>query len=457
MEEKVVNKMRFWLVILAVVALLASVVGTAVPVLASVAGKPNLEVTVVGSQELTLGQVGALQIMVQNIGTFSGDVDDPADQVMATGYLTATGVTLVPPCTTAVGVNVTLTSESSSIEVVSGAAFIGTLSRGMSTTQPITLQLYIHEDAQPGTYKLDVAFEYQYLKDVDWLNPGEASPQFGFHWGSRVQQAQISITVIGAYFSAVVTKTEGVVAGATGIITMDIQNSGASEAYDVTAEIVPGTSISPVGPASFLGDISGNSSVATQLKVSVSKEAIAKNSSVNVLVKYKDDRDVPRQSLLTIGVMVEGKLNFEVQTVQVNGRLTPGSERVITIPVVNAGNYEAEDAVARINVVNPFATAPFSTTDDTAYIGTLQPGESGLAKFKISVDADAVPKPYVLEVEVQYWDSLGNSYTSDTMRATVTVQQPSGLPTLAIVLISVAVVAVVVVLLNVVRRRRQRA
>jgi len=452
-----INKMRFWLIISLVGALLASVVGTTAPVLASVAGKPNLEVTMVGSQELTVGQVGTFQIMIQNIGTFSGDVEDPADQVMALGYLTATGVTLVPPCTTAVAVTANLTSGSSSIEVVSGAASIGTLSRGMSTTQPITFQLYIHKDAQPGTYKLDLKLEYQYLSDVDWLNPGGTPPQFDFHWGSRVQQAQISITVVGTYFSAVVTQTEGVRAGATGIITVDIQNSGASEAYGVTAEIAPGTSISPVGPASFLGDVLGNSSVTTQLKVSVSKEAIAKTSSVGILVKYKDGRDIPRQSLLTVGVMVVGKLNFEVQTIQVDGSLTQGSEKVITIPIVNAGDYEAKDAVARINIVNPFATAPFSTTDDTAYIGTLQPGESGSARFRISVDADAVPKPYILEVEVQYWDSLGNSYTSDTVRATVTVQQPSGVSTMTIILISLAVVAVVVVLFNVVRRRRKRA
>jgi hypothetical protein len=441
--------------ILAVVALLASIVGTTTSALAAVSGKPNLEVTVVGSQELPVGQIGTFQIMVQNIGTFSGDVEDPADQVMATGYLTATGVALVPPCTTAVGVNVTLTSGVSAIEVISGAAFIGTVSRGMSTTQPITFQLYIHKDAQPGTYKLDLKLEYQYLSDVDWLNPGGTSPQFDFHWGNRVQQAQISITVVGTYFSAVVTQTEGVRAGAAGIITLDIQNNGASEAYGVTAEIAPGTSISPIGPASFLGDMSGNSSVTTQLKVSVSKEAIAKDSSVGILVKYKDDRDIARQSLLTIGVMVEAKLDFEVQTVQVDGRLIPGSERVITIPIVNAGYYEAKDAVAKINIVNPFATAPFSTTDDTAYIGTLQPSESGLAKFRIKIDADAVPKPYILEVQVEYWDSLGNSYASDTMRATVIVQQPSGVSTTTIIIISVAVVVLVVVLLNVMRRRKR--
>jgi hypothetical protein len=453
----VINKMRFWLIILLAVALFALVVGTTVPVLAAVAGKPNLKATVVGGQELMVGQVGAFQVMIQNTGTFSGNVEDPADQVMATGYLTATGVTLVPPCTTAIGVTVNLTSGSSSIEVVSGAASIGTLSRGMSTTQPITFQLYIHKDAQPGTYKLNLKLEYQYLNDVDWLNPGGTSPEFDFHWGSRVQQEQIAITVVGTYFSAAITQTEGVRAGATGIITVDIQNSGASKAYGVTAEIAPGTSISPTGPASFLGDIAGNSSITTQLKVSVSREATTKSSPVGILVKYKDERDIPRQSLLTLGVMVEGKLNFEVQTVQVDGSLTPGSERVITIPIVNAGDYEADDAVAEINIVNPFATAPFSTTDDTAYIGTLQPGKSGLAKFRISVDADAVPKLYILEVQVQYWDSSGNSYASDTMRATVTVQQPSGLSTTAIVVISLAGAVVIVVLLSVMRRRKKRA
>ena len=260
---------------------------------------------------------------------------------------------------------------------------LGTLSRGMSTIQPVTFQLYVQENAEPGTYKLDLKFEYQYLKDVDWLNPGGTTPQFDFHWGNRVQDEEITITVVGTYFSVVVTQTEGIRAGATGTITLDIKNSGAREAYDVTAEIVPGSSVSPIGQASFLGDMPGDSSVTTQLRASVSSKAIAQNSSVDILISYKDARDVPRQSLLTIGVMIQAKLNFEVQPVQVEGSLTPGSEKIITIPIVNAGDYEAEDAIARINIVNPFATAPFSTTDDTAFIGTLQPGETGLADHAV--------------------------------------------------------------------------
>jgi hypothetical protein len=449
------NKVRFWLILSLILVLLASVRGTSIPAMAAVSGKPDLEATVVGSGELTVGQIGTVQVMVQNVGSFSGDVEDPADQVMAMGYLTATGVPL-GPCTTAIGISAALTSSSSAVEVLGGEVALGTLSRGMSTVQPITFQLYVQENAESGTYNLDLRFEYQYLSGVDWLNPGGTTPQFDFHWGNRVQEEEISITVVGTYFSAVVTQTEALRAGATGIIRLDIQNSGAHEAYGVTAEIIPGSSVSPIGQASFLGDMPGGSSATTQLKASVSSKAIAQNSSVDILINYEDARNLPRQSLLTIGVMIEAKLDFEVQSVQVEGRLTPGSKAVITVPIINAGDYEADDAVARLNIVNPFATAPFSTADDTAFIGTLEPGETGLAKFNISVDSDALPESYMLEVQIEYFDYLGNSYTSDTMRATVTVEQPSGLPTWAIVLISIGGVALIAAVLSIARRRRRK-
>jgi hypothetical protein len=455
MEDQAMNKMRFWLILSLILALLASFRGTSVPAMAAVSGKPDLQATVVGSGELTVGQIGAVQVMVQNVGSFSGDVEDPADQVMAMGYITATGVPL-GPCTTAIGITAISTSSVSSIEVLGGEATLGTLSRGMSTVQPVTFQLYVQEDAEPGTYNLDLRFEYQYLKDVDWLNPGGTTPQFDFHWGDRVEEEEITITVVGTYFSAIVTQTEGIRAGGTGTITLDVKNSGALEAYDVTAEIVPGSSVSPIGQASFLGDMPGGSSVTTQLKASVSSKAIAQNSSVDILINYEDARNLPRQSLLTIGVMIEAKLDFEVEPVQVEGHLTPGSKAVIAIPIVNAGDYVADDAVARINIVNPFATAPFSTTDDTSVIGTLEPGEIGLAKFNISVDSDALPEPYMLEVQVEYFDSLGNSYMSDTMRIAVTVEQPYGLPIWALVLISIAGVAFILVMLGIARRRRRK-
>jgi hypothetical protein len=459
------KKLYFWLSIIMVLTLFA---GTAAPALARVKGEPDLQVMVIGSGEFPVGQTGALQIMLQNNGTFSGGTEDPDDQVMALGYTSALGVTLAPPCTTAISVTAALKSTSPSIEVLSGPTAVGTLPRGMTTAQPVTFQLQVAEDAQPGTYSLQVELKYQYLQNVNWLNPiqlvpaGVTSstyqPEFAFYWGNKEQQAEIPITVVGTYFSVAVTHTEGVRVGTTGVITLNIQNSGGDQADEVTAEVVPGVNFSPLGPASFLGDIPGGSSVTTQFKVSVSPEAIAKDCPLDILIKYKDGKNIPRQLPLTVGIPVAEEVKFELQPTQVDGgNLTPGAEKIIEIPVVNASDYEVKDATARINIVDPFSTAPFSTTDDTAYIGTLQPGESGTAKFRITVDTDAVAKTYTLEVEVKYWDSLDNSYISQPMRAVVTVQPSSGLSVTTIIILSLVALAIIGIIFYLIRRGRKAA
>ncbi len=459
------KKLYFWLSIILAITLF---VGTAAPASARVKGEPDLQATVVGSGEFPVGQVGVLQIMLQNNGTFSGGTEDPDDQVMALGYTNALGVTLAPPCTTAISVTATLESTSPSIKVLSGPTAVGTLPRGMTTVQPVTFQLQVAKNAQPGTYSLQVELKYQYLQNVNWLNPiqlvpagltsSSYQPEFAFYWGNKEQQVEIPITVVGTYFSVAVTQTEGVRVGTTGVITLDIQNSGGDEADGVTAEVVPGVNFSPLGPASFLGDIPRGSSVTTQFKVSVSPKAIAKDCPLDILIKYKDEKNIPRQLPLTVGVPVKEEVKFELEPTRVDGgNLTPGAEKIIEIPIVNASDSEVKDATARINIVDPFSTAPFSTTDDTAYIGTLQPGESGTAKFRITVDTDAVAKAYTLEVEVKYWDSLDNSYISQPMRAVVTVQPSSGLSVTTIVVISLAAVVVIGIIFYLIRRGRKAA
>jgi hypothetical protein len=562
-----VRKLCFCLLVTVVPALF---LGTTTPVLA-VQGRPQLEATVVGSNEFAPGQTGPIQIMLQNRGVFSGAVADPDDKVMALGYSSPTGVILVPPCTTAVGVTATLQSPTSSIQVVNGPVGIGTLPRGQSMPQPITFELRVGKEAQAKTYCLELELEYQYLDHVDWLNaPQKESPyyepEFKFHWSQAEETQDISVEIVGTYFSVtnvetksiragatgtisttvenngareasditaeiapggifvpvdnqvflgdlaggesriaefkvtvspeaiaeaspldivikykdendvprqtlitvgipigaaendfLVTevKTEGVCAGSIGTITLTLEKNVAGEAHEVTAEIVPGEYFVPVDKASFLGDMKNGEPVITQFRVSVSEDAIVKTSPLDIMIKYKDADNVARQALVTVGIQVKAEPEFEVEPILANRNLTPGAKTIIEIPIKNVSEYTVKDAVARINVVNPFSTAPFSTTDDTAYIGMLQPGESGTAKFKITVDADAVPKAYALEVEVKYIDSLGNSYTSKSMMTTVTVQPSPRLSRRTIIIISLVAAAILIVLFRTRARRRK--
>jgi hypothetical protein len=532
---------------------LALVVGTASPALAEVNGKPRLEATILGSNEFVAGQEGTLQVSVLNTGTFQGDVADPNDSVMAFGYTTTAGAILAPPCTTAIGIKATLESPTSAIQAVSGPIGIGTLSRGQTIPQPLTLTIRAGKDAEAGEYSLDLELDYQYLDDVDWLNcPVEESPyyepQFEFHWRQVTQTQKITVRIVGSYFSVTNVETNSINAGSTGSITATIENSGhgaasevraeiapgndlasvgnkvflsdlrggeskeakfrvtvapeavaetapldiilhykdeggvarqaviniavpigAAEDYflaavtqtkelwagstgtvtltiddnaagnvqEVTAEIVPGEYFIPVDKASFLGDMKQGGTTTTQFKVSVSPDAIVKQSPLNIMVKYKDENNMARQTLVTLGVQLNTEPEFEIEPTRADSALAPGAKRTIEIPIKNVSDYTLYDTVLRINLADPFSTAPFSTNDDTAYVGTLQPGESGSAQFKITVDSDTLPKVYMLDVEVKYWDSSGDSYTSKPMVTTVDVQAPPRFSVKTIIIISV--------------------
>ena len=88
----------------------------------------------------------------------------------------------------------------------------------------------------------------------------------------------------------------------------------------------------------------------------------------------------------------------------------------------NIGDTTAYNAQARISAVKPF-----TSNDDTAYLGDIAPGESVTGVYEISVSADATEKDYGIDTEIRYRDTLDNSQISDSMKAKVTVQYTGSL------------------------------
>ncbi len=94
----------------------------------------------------------------------------------------------------------------------------------------------------------------------------------------------------------------------------------------------------------------------------------------------------------TIGMPVGKKIDFNVTSLP--GELSPGQKKVINVEYINTCGATAYNVQARISAVDPF-----TSSDDTAFLGTLAPGESGVAAFEISVDKAATIKEYALDSE----------------------------------------------------------
>jgi hypothetical protein len=124
----------------------------------------------------------------------------------------------------------------------------------------------------------------------------------------------------------------------------------------------------------------------------------------------------------TIYVKVKKEPYFEVTNV--TGDLYPDKGGILRVTYKNTGEEAAKDATVRIS-----AADPFSTTDDQAYLGTLNSGDEAVAIFNMDVDDTATPKPYSISSEISYEDSDGHDQTSDTIKInTEVLEGESSLP-----------------------------
>jgi hypothetical protein len=181
--------------------------------------------------------------------------------------------------------------------------------------------------------------------------------------------------------------------------------------------------IVPTDSSVYIGDFPSGSTVDCRYKVSVSGDADRQTYPVDVEVVYKNkDGDFVTTKSETIGIPVGGKADFEV--VSAPAEMNPGSKKVINVEYKNAGDTTIYSAQGRISAVDPF-----TSNDDTAYIGDLAPGASVIASYEVSVDRSATLKEYGLDSEIRYRDALDNTYISDTMKVKVDVIPPSGIAT----------------------------
>ena len=147
---------------------------------------------------------------------------------------------------------------------------------------------------------------------------------------------------------------------------------------------------------------------------------------------------------LTIAVMVKDEADFEV--VEISGNMVPNEENLLYVTYKNVGELPVTDATVRISVSDPF-----STIDDQAFIGSLAPGESALARFNLKVDETATTKMYGINSEIKYEDVDGHDRISDNIK--IQVETLPGVSTFEkfknVILIGFVLVLLIVVVLGV--------
>jgi uncharacterized repeat protein (TIGR01451 family) len=96
--------------------------------------------------------------------------------------------------------------------------------------------------------------------------------------------------------------------------------------------------------------------------------------------------------------------------------VTPGSTVRYNAVVRNTGPEPITDVQAKL-----FVDSPLSSSDDEAFVTSLDPGEATTVTFEVEVDGGATPKTYSAAVDFRYDDADGDEQLSDTYRLPVEV------------------------------------
>ena len=386
-------------------------------------GTPELNAHISGTNEFSPGDDIYIPVVVENTGLNQF-------KIVESGIIDANDLS-----STAKQLTVTIGASDAPIVIKADPQVVGDLPG--SGTATAMFHITVNQDAPAGTYELPVTLNYTYL-----YRQNQEGDTLAYEYKDATDTVLVPMkikSVLRLALSGV--DTRNLVAGNEGYVELTVQNVGYEDGRNA-AIVVRQDNQSPFTPtegSEYIGDFPRGASVNARFRVLVSGDALQKTYPLSVMVTYKNaEGDYVNSETETIGVPVGGKVQFNVTPISAS--VLPGEKSVVIVQYQNTGGATAYNAQARIAAVDPF-----TTDDDTAFLGTMAPGDIRRAAFDISVANGATAKAYGVDSVVIYQDSLDNQVTSDHENVNVQIVPAPGIVSLIVlpVIIIIAVAAVV--------------
>ena len=383
-------------------------------------GNPELSATIAGTNEFAPGAETGLTVIISNSGLNTHKIAIPS----------------LPPDdlpNTAKLVTVALKSDDAPFTVKTDPQFLSDIMGGAAL--PATFNVKVADSAAPGTYTLPLEVTYTYLQDAE-----DYGDLLRYNYQKKTETLPLTVLVTpGLRVEVLNVQTRSLNVGTEGYVSMTLKNIG-HDAADKAVAKVARNGASPLIPTdsnAYIGTFAPGETVDVTFKVAVADSAEPQSYPLDIVVAYEDYEGKSTASRpVTIGLPVGGKIDFDVASPTVT--LHPGGKSILEVVYRNAGAAKVYSAQARISAVDPF-----TSSDDTAYLGDLAPGETATARFEVSIDADATLKNYGIDSEIRYRDDLDNSKISDTMKVQVVLEKKEG--TLFTNPVFLAVIAVAII------------
>ncbi|MFA4877303.1 MAG: S-layer protein [Methanoregula sp.] len=364
------------------------------------AGSPVLSASLTGTNEFTPGQEIRIPVTIKNTGL--NEFKFQKTSIVNRDDLPNTAKFLT----------VGLGAGTSPIIIKSDPQTLGDLKASSTATGTFTAR--VPADTPAGIYYLPVVLNYTYLYNA--YQYGVDTIEYSYK--EKTDKLTIPVTIKPVFRTGIVSQDiQHLNAGTEGYIRLVVKNTGNENAKRAIVMIAknPGSPVTPTESSVYVGDFPANGTASCTFKASVATDAEAQTYPLDVYVKYEDHTgDTVVSDISTIGIPVGNKIEFE--TLQDKRYIKPGEKKMITVQYRNTGGATAYEASARISMVDPF-----TSNDDSAFLGDIAPGETKTASFLVTAAGSASMKEYGIDSEVRFRDALDNPVISDPIKFTLNV------------------------------------
>jgi hypothetical protein len=206
-----------------------------------------------------------------------------------------------------------------------------------------------------------------------------------------------------------------------------------SDAIGVYAELLPKDARFEMltGPQ-IVGSLESGKNRTVEFNLQTDGTAVPGIYPVDILVTYRRLSNVlttgdPEQPDVTyqyenVSETLPGDVNVvqgpRISVEEVKSSVITGTESELDLVFANSGDLPASDLIAQV-----LLQSPFSYVDGTAFLGSLDPGHSSLAKFMIKIENGTTPGIYALQMSIDYRD--GKILRKEELAALVPVEVKS--------------------------------
>jgi len=257
----------------------------------NVYGSPDLNATIIGSNEFERDQTATLNIDLMNKGKLLGFKNDRTPYDANEIYAAQTEMKLESAIVDATNIVASLSTDPGSpIEVKSVSQQVGAIKSGENALAPVKFDIKVDKKAKAGEYNLYLNLSYDYQKNVQISNPNAVAQTYDVNrWYGIMNQNQVlKIKVKDQADFEIVNTTGSVPSGGESLIQVEIKNTGEEEARNVKAIINPSDPLSTTDSTAFLSNIEPGSTAIAKIKIKADSAAVPKMYGIDTVIRYEN-------------------------------------------------------------------------------------------------------------------------------------------------------------------------